>query len=188
MFVQDVERPELPAIVCPVMQQVIRPNMVAMFRPQADARPIIEPEPSLLWLFHWHFKPLSPPQPFDTFVAHLPACVSQQGSNSTVAISTKLACQLDHVLDQAFFVSASTWQSTLCRSGLAQNTANFSLGYLEPATHMINSSPPTRRAQVPLSVASQSLPVSGITDAASFRINLSKVRSETARCKRLFSF
>jgi hypothetical protein len=94
-------------------------------------------------LFHWHFKPLTSPKPFDTFVVHLPACVSQQGRNSTVSISTKLARQLDHVLDQAFFVSASTWQSALCGSVLTQNAANPSFRNLELTTHKVNAGTPT---------------------------------------------
>ena len=101
--------------------------MIAILGAQPDARPIIEPEPPFLRLFHGHFKPLTPPQTFHTFVIHLPACVSQQGCNPTVAISTVLACQLNHIRDQAFFVSTPMWQSTLCGSVLAQNATNPSL-------------------------------------------------------------
>ena len=149
--------------------------MVAVLRTQPDTGPIVQPEPSLLWLFHWHFKPLTPPQPLHTFVIHLPASVSQQGSNSAIALSTKLACQLNHIRDQAFFVSTPLWQSTLCGSVLAQNATNPSLGNLELTTHMINASTSARGAQK-------------FPDAASLRISLSKVRSETARRKRSFSF
>jgi hypothetical protein len=69
----------------------------------------MQPEPAFLRLFHWHFKPLTSPKPFDTFVIYLPTSISQQGCDPTVAISTVLARQLDHVLYQTFFVSASTW-------------------------------------------------------------------------------
>ncbi len=44
--------------------------MVAILRAQPDARPIVQPEPPFLWLFHWHFKPLTPPQTFHTLVIH----------------------------------------------------------------------------------------------------------------------
>ena len=136
---------------------------------------IIEPEPPLLWLFHWHFKPLASPQAFHTFVIHLPACISQQSSNSAVAISTVLACQLNHIRDQAFFVCPSAWQSALCGSMLAQNATNPSFRNLELTTHMIDTGSPTRGAQK-------------FPDAASFKISLSSVRSETARRRRSFSF
>ena len=61
VFIQDVECPERPAIVGSVMHKVIRPDMVAILWTQSDARPIVHPEPSFLWLFHWHFKPLTSP-------------------------------------------------------------------------------------------------------------------------------
>ena len=32
MFVQDVERPERPAIICPVMHEVIRPDVITILR------------------------------------------------------------------------------------------------------------------------------------------------------------
>ena len=98
-------------------------------------------------MFHWHFKPLTPPKPFDTFVICLPACVSQLCCNSTIAISTVLARQLDHISDQVFFVSAPFWQSTLCGSVLAQNATNPSLRNLELTTHKVNAGTVARRAQ-----------------------------------------
>jgi hypothetical protein len=73
--------------------------MIAVFRPQPNARPIIEPEPPLLWLFHWYFQPLSPPQPLHALVIHMPACISQQRRDPTVAISAILTGQLNHIRD-----------------------------------------------------------------------------------------
>ncbi len=118
MFIQDVERSEGPAIIGSMMYKVIRPNMVAILGLQTDARSIVQPEPPLLRLFHWHFEPLTPPQTFDTFVIYLPARVSQKGGNPTVAISTVLPCQLNHVRNQTLLVSPPLWQSTLCGSVL----------------------------------------------------------------------
>ena len=106
---------------------------------------------------------------------YLPASVSQQCCNPTIAISTVLARQLDHISDQAFFVSTPLWQSTLCGSVLAQNATNPSLRNLELTTHKINAGTAARRAQK-------------FPDAASFKINLSSVRSETACRRRSFSF
>lgn len=158
-----------------MMHEVIGPDVIAMLRPKPYTRSVIQPEPPFLWLFHWHFKPFTTPQAFHAFVVHLPPCVPQEGRNPAIAISAVLACQLDHVRNQTLLVSPPLWQPTLCGPVLTQNTANSSLRYLEPDTHMINASPPTRRAQK-------------FPDAASFRINLSSVRSETARRGRSFSF
>jgi hypothetical protein len=83
--------------------------MIAILGAQADTETVIEPEPSLLLLFHWYFKPLTSPQTFHTFVIHQPARISQQSCDPTIAIPTILAFQLNHVRHQAFLVSASTW-------------------------------------------------------------------------------
>ena len=94
----------------------------------------VHPVPPFLWFFHWQFKPLTSPKTFDTFIIYLPACVPQQCSNPTIAISTVLARQLDHISDQAFFVSTPLWQSTLRGSVLAQNATNPSLRNLKLRT------------------------------------------------------
>ena len=135
----------------------------------------IQPEPPFLWLFHWYFQPLRSPQAFHRFVIHLLACISQQGSDPAIAISTVLARQFDHVLDQALFVSTPLWQPTLRGSVLAQYTADTTLRNFELTAHMIDAGPPARGAQK-------------FPDAASFKISLSSVRSETARRRRSFSF
>jgi hypothetical protein len=96
-------------------------------------------------LFYWHFKPITPLQAFDTFIIYLPARVPQQCSNPTTAISTVPARQLDHISDQAFFVSKPLWQSTLCGVVLVQNTTNPSLRNLELTTHKINAGMAARR-------------------------------------------
>ena len=64
-------------------------------------------------MFHWHFKPFTPPQTFHTLVTHLPACTSQQGSNAAITILALLARQLNHIRDQAFFAGTALRQSTL---------------------------------------------------------------------------
>jgi hypothetical protein len=58
------------------------------------------------------------------------------------------------------------WQSTLRGSVLTQNTANTSLRNLELTANMIDAGPPARGAQK-------------FPDAASFKISLSNVSSET---------
>jgi hypothetical protein len=49
----------------------------------------------------------------------LPACISQQGGNPAIAISTVLACQLDHISDQTVFVGTALRQPSLRGSVLA---------------------------------------------------------------------
>ena len=102
-------------------------------------------------------------------------CQPASLSNHTIAISTVLMRQPDHISDYAFFVSTPLWQSTLRGSALAQNATNPSLPNLKLTTHKINAGRVERRAQK-------------FPDAASFKINLSSVRSETARRRGSLSF
>ncbi len=104
-----------------------------------------------------------------------PASVPQQGRNPAVAIPAELACQLDHVGDQAFLVSTPMWQPTLRGSVLTQDAAHTTFGNLHLAAHMIDAGTAARGAQK-------------FPFAASDRISLSSVRSETARRRRSFSF
>jgi hypothetical protein len=87
--------------------------MVAVFWPQSYAGPVIQPKPSLFWLLHWHFQPLTSPQTLNALVIDLPAGISQQNCDSAVAVSTILTHQLDHVRHQAIFVCTAPWWASL---------------------------------------------------------------------------
>ena len=75
---------------------------------------------AFLWLFHWDFQPLTPPQAFNTFVIDLPTGISQQSCDPTVSISTILSHQFDHVRHKAFFIRAAPWPSSLRGTVLAK--------------------------------------------------------------------
>ena len=76
MFVQDVQGSERLPIICPVMHEVVRPNVVAIFWPQTNAGTIVQPEPSFLGLLRCDFEP-SRRQSRSTRLALIshPACV-----------------------------------------------------------------------------------------------------------------
>jgi len=66
-----------------------------------------------------------------------PADPAEDGSRPT--LSAVLARQLDHISDQAFFVSASTRQLSLCGSVLAQNTTDPSLRHAHLAADQVDA-------------------------------------------------
>lgn len=78
--------------------------MVWAFWPEPDARPIIQPEPTLLRLLLWDFQPFTPPDPLDALVVHMPAAVVQHPGDHAIAIAPKLAGQLDDVIGQPLLV------------------------------------------------------------------------------------
>ncbi len=122
-----------------------------------------------------NLQPFTSPQALDTLVVHLPACVSQQSCNTAITVPAILAGQFDHFRDQALFISKALWLPSLGRAILAQNTTCPTFRNLHRASDMINASKATRRAQK-------------CPFAAYARINLSSVRSDTARLSRSFSF
>ena len=68
-----------------------------------------------------------------------PTCASQQSGNPTVAISSILTCQLDHVGNQAVFISTPNWQPPLRRPMLPQDTTSTTLRDVKLAAHMVNA-------------------------------------------------
>ncbi|GLT12255.1 hypothetical protein GCM10007928_44880 [Sulfitobacter porphyrae] len=73
------------------MDKVIAPDVVAILRAQPDTGSVIQPEPSLLRLLHWHLQPLSPPYALDPLVVRLPARMSQKSGDPTIAGNRPIA-------------------------------------------------------------------------------------------------
>src|SRR5258708_29866564 len=55
----DVEHAIFPSVVCSVLDKVVGPDMVGIFRPKTEARAVVEPEPPLLWLLVRQLQPLA---------------------------------------------------------------------------------------------------------------------------------
>lgn len=72
IFVDDVQHAELSAIVSAILDEVVGPDVVGIFRPQPHAGPVMEPEPAFLRLFERHLEPLPPPDPLHPFDVHRP--------------------------------------------------------------------------------------------------------------------
>ena len=60
------------------LDEVVAPDMIAMLRPQADARSVVQPEPAARSLLPGYFKPLTAPDPLDTITADLPIGLGKQ--------------------------------------------------------------------------------------------------------------
>ena len=150
-------------------------DVVRTFRPEPDAGTIVQPKTPPLGLFIRDFQPLTLPDPFHPTDADLPAVCSEQGPDAPVAISAILRGQFDNRPCQGSCIGPASWTLALCGTVLTGQKAGPALRDAEPVHGVINKSSPTRGAyQFP--------------SAASLRICLSKVRSETARLRRAFSF
>ena len=149
--------------------------MVGPLGAQANAGSVIEPEPTSFGLFGRDFQPLAPPDPFDPLVVDAPTrrCPKQL-RDLPVAVTAILAGKLDDVGGQPLLIVASHRNTALRGTVLSENPANPALGQLQFGSYMTNAGAAARGAQkFPL--------------AASARIILSRVRSDTARRSRAFS-
>jgi hypothetical protein len=121
--------------------------MPRIFRAQPDARTIVQPQSSALWLLLRHLKPFTPPDALNPLAVHMPACVTQERCHTPIAITTILACQLDNVCGQGFLVIRPARNFTLRRLVLAQNAADAAFRDRQFLADMINTAPPSRGAQ-----------------------------------------
>ena len=77
-LINQRHQPQLAAIVGLRLHEVVGPDMTAPFRPQPDARPIVEPEPASRPLFLGYFEPLATPDPLHPIAAYIPPSLVQQ--------------------------------------------------------------------------------------------------------------
>ena len=138
-LVQDVEHAEGPAVIRPVMHEVIGPDVIRPLGAQPDAGAVIEPKPAPLRLFLGHLQPLAPPQALDPLVVDLPAGVAQQGRDPPVTVTAVLAGQLDHVRNQAVLVVAAARDAALGRAMLPQHPASAAFRDPETVADMIDA-------------------------------------------------
>ena len=101
-LVDDVEHAVLPAIMGAVLDEVVRPDVVGMRRPQTNAGAICEPEAAPFGLLLGHFQPLASPDALDPRVTDQPASITQQGGNLAIAVAAALSTKFDHVGRQPF--------------------------------------------------------------------------------------
>jgi hypothetical protein len=79
-----------------------------MFRPQADAGSVVQPEPAPFSLFLWNFEPVPPPDPLHALVVYMPASVVQQAGDHAITMAPKLSGPFDDVRSQLLFTRPTT--------------------------------------------------------------------------------
>lgn len=174
-LIDDREHAELAIIACPVLNEVISPDVIAMLWPQANARAVIKPQPPAFRLFYRYFQALAPPDPRNAFVVHMPAIRSEQRRNPLVAIASIAGRQLDDGEGQRILIVGTHRLAPLRRAMLLQQTAGPAFRDAEPAAGMFN--------ELTLARGPYQFP-----SAASFKIALSSSASASSRFNLAFSF
>ena len=138
-------------------------------------RSVVHPEPFSFWLFLRDSQPPSSPDSLHTLVDHIAARSSKKRGDSSVPVTSILARQLDDGPCQRVLIISHLRNVLLRRSVLSEDVTRSPLGHPETFRH--SSDAPT------VAFEAQKFPL-----AASWRIILSSVRSETALRSREFSF
>ena len=173
-LVDQGHQPQLAAIVGLGLDKVVAPDMIAMLRPQADARAVIEPEPAAWLLLSGYFEPLTTPDPLNPITAHLPPGVNKQCCDPAIAIAPVLGGQRDNRSRQRILVSSNDGGVSLGPAVLADDPAGVAF-----------------REAVLLPNALDSLPAPfgayKFPEATSLSTCFSSDRSATRRLRRTFS-
>ena len=111
-----------------ILDEVVGPDMVRTFRPQSDARAIIEPEPASLRLLLRNLQPLTSPDPFDTFDVHHPACAVQHHRDAAIPVAAILDSARNDVYDQGRLSIRSIRNLALLGTILNENPERPSVG------------------------------------------------------------
>ena len=105
--------------------------MIAVLRPQADARSVGQPEPAALGLFMGDLQPLASPDTLDPLVVDYPARLPQQSGDLAIAVAAVLPGKLDNIGRETLLVVTTTRDLALCRAMLPERRTGATLGDMQ---------------------------------------------------------
>ena len=130
-----------------IFDEVVRPHVIAMFRPEPDARAISQPKPAALGLFGGNLQPLSSPDPLDPLVVDDPSRRRpQQLRDLAVAVAAVLPGQFDDIGDQPLLVVTTVGRFRCVERCCPSARTRTTLGYLEFAPNVLDHGTPARGA------------------------------------------
>src|SRR5450759_4480934 len=116
-LVDDVEHAVPPAIMGAVLDEVVRPDVIGMLRPQTNAGAIGKPQPPAFRLLPRDLQPLASPDPLDPRVADQPAGIAQQRSDLAVAIAAVRTAAMATARSLRCCAMPAGWSATRGSSG-----------------------------------------------------------------------
>jgi hypothetical protein len=96
-LVNDIEHPISASIVDAILDNVVGPDVIALLRPQPDARSVGQPEPAALGLLMGNLQPLASPDALDPLVVDYPARLAQQRGDLAIAVAPALLGKLGYI-------------------------------------------------------------------------------------------
>jgi hypothetical protein len=145
-LVDDVEHANPAPFMGAILDEVVGPDVVAVFGPEADAGAVVQPQTAPLWLPGWDLQPLASPDPLDPLVIDEPTSPAQQLGDLAIAVTAILPGQLDDVGGQPLFIVTALRDLALRRAMLAERRTGATLGDGELPSNMLDAGAATRGA------------------------------------------
>ena len=120
--------------------------MIALLRPQPDARSVGQPEPAALGLLMGDLQPLALPDTLDPLVVDCPARLAQQRGDLAIAIAAVLPGKLDNIGGETPLVVTTARDLALRRAMLPERRTGATLGDMQLRSHLLNAGTATRGA------------------------------------------
>src|SRR5215467_6407183 len=145
-LVEHVEHPIPASIVGTVLDKVVGPDVIAVLRPQPDARSVRQPEPAALRLLMGNLEPLASPDTLDPLVVDEPAGLPQQPGDLAIAVAAVLPGKLDDIGRETLFVVTTARDLALRRAMLPERCTGAALGNMQLRSHLLDAGTATRGA------------------------------------------
>ena len=145
-LVEHVEHPILASIVGAVLDKVVGPDMIAVLRPQPNARSVGQPEPAALGLLMGNLQPLTLPDTLDPLVVDYPARLAQELGDLAIAIAAVLPGKLDNIGCETLLVVTTARDLALRRAMLPERRTGATLGNMQLRSDLLNAGTATRGA------------------------------------------
>jgi hypothetical protein len=87
VLVDNGQNLDCPSVVGTIRHKIIGPDVVSMRGPQPNTGTVIEPQPTLSWLFLRDLEPLLTPHALHPLVVYVPSIPSQQGRYPSVSVT-----------------------------------------------------------------------------------------------------
>jgi len=110
------------------------PDVVLVFRPEADARAVVQPEAPTFRLALRYLEPLTTPDALHALGIHVPTGHLQEAGDALVAVAGEGVRQSDHGRDQGVLVVAQLRSMPLAGAMPAERAASPAFGDGKPLT------------------------------------------------------
>ena len=120
--------------------------MIALLRPQPDARSVGQPEPASFGLFIGDLQPLASPDALDPLVVDYPARLAQQFGDLAIAVAAVLPGKLDSIGGETLLVLTAARDLALRRAMLPERRTGATLGDMQLGSHLLDTGTATRGA------------------------------------------